>query len=227
MKTFLLTATYLVGIGELILAIFFWVTHSKNEIRKVMALLAFSTGMWVITSAIVSFADANQFVFFVLSLVYFFGVILMTALLHLALLFPYPLLRLDRLHAWLLYVPAIIFSFIAISTKTIVADYIVNVHISGNVVSGPLHALYNFYLLLLFILSLAIFLYRIRKTDGIHKRNLSIVFWSVLIGGSIPVWLDLIIPIVSHGLYDQSNYLIGNIATVIWLGATTYIITKK
>jgi len=48
MKTLLLTLTYLVGIGELILAGYFWKTHSGSEIRKVMGMLSMVTGLWVL-----------------------------------------------------------------------------------------------------------------------------------------------------------------------------------
>lgn len=192
-----------------------------------MSLLAFCTGMWVVTSALGAYVNPSAFTSFTLSLVYVFGALLITALLHLTIVFPYPFVRFDKLHAILLYLPAIIFSLIALVTKTIVKDYIVNPSIPGVIVSGPLHHLYNYFVLGFFLLSLMILFLRISRTDGIHRQNVKVVFWSIFLGGSLPVWVDLLIPNFFPQMYVQTNFLYGNIATVVWLGLTSYIVLKK
>lgn len=225
-KDILLTLTYLVGAGELALAVFFWVTHSKSEIRKVMALLSFSTGMWVVIGSLTTYTHPTSLIVFLVSTLYVFGVFLSTALVHLAIVFPFPLIRFDRLHSFLLYVPAILFSVIALSTRTIVSSYDVNPTIPGVVISGPLHHLFNYYILALFIICLALLLQKIIRTDGIHKKNATTVFWSILLGGGLPVWYDLLVPNL-FPQFTQSNYLYGDLATVIWLGITTFIVLQK
>lgn len=145
MKTLLLTLTYLVGIGELILAIYFWVTNSKNEIRKVMALLALSTGIWVITSGLTLCVSQTPITTFFMQLVFVSGALLITALLHLSLIFPNKLIQLDPLHGWLLYGPAIVFTLIMFVSDSIVMGFTGSVTDVGRIIPGPLYSLYNLY----------------------------------------------------------------------------------
>lgn len=225
MKTILLTLTYLVGAGELILAIYFWINHSKNEIRKVMSLLAFSTGMWVITSAMIAYRTGGDVTLLINGFVYTFGILLLTTLVYFALIFPFPLMRLDRFHKVLLYVPALIFSIIGFTTRAIELDYIANEKNAGEVVGGPLLPIYNNYLLLLFIISIGLLILQVRRNDGINRNNVRLVLWGVLIGGIPAVIIDLVISTYFPDYVP--NFLYGVLSSVIWFGTTTYIVLKK
>jgi len=225
-KEILLTATYLVGAGELILAIYFWVTNSKSEIRRVMAFVSFFAGMWVISSALSAYNNPTTFVLIALSLVYVFGAFLNTSFLHLAIIFPYPNFHFDRLHKFLMYIPALIFSVIAVSTKTIVESFNITPATPGIVISGPLHDIYNYFILINFILILGLLLYKANRTDGVNRRLILIVFFSIFLGGIFPIWFDVLVPSF-FPQFIQVNYLYGSIGTALWLGITTYIVSKK
>lgn len=225
MKTLLLTLTYAVGIGELILGVYFWVTHSKSEIRRVMALLAFSTGTWVILSAVTSYVPYTAIGRYEMASVYILGSLLLTALLHLTLIFPFPIMRLDKLHILLLYLPLAIFSYILLTTNLIVNSFIGNTNWAGTVIGGPLFDLYNIYSILLFIVSIGVLTNRLGKLDGIHKKNIQIFAWSVILGGLPGVIFYLLLPT----FYPQIvvNSLIGALSSAIWVGGTTYIVLRK
>lgn len=165
-KYILLSLTYLVGIGELILAIFFWVTRSGNEIRKVMALLAFSTGAWVITSAISSYRAQTPLTTFDTSLIFVFGVFLLSSLLHLVVIYPYPIYRFDWLHLVLFYTPATLFSVAAFIPKLILAGFTGGPQNPGVIFPGPLYNLYNVYLLVLFVIVVAVLINRRKNSTG-------------------------------------------------------------
>jgi len=224
-KTILLTLTYLVGAGELILAIYFWATHSKSEIRKVIALLAFSTGIWVVLSAATSYISYSSFGYLLMALVYIFGLILITTLLYLILIMPFPLLKFDKIHKLLMYFPVLIFGFMLIYSKTIIESFTGSATLVGKIIGGPLYGLYNFYLVLIFLTSVVLAFARIKKLDGIHKRNMVILIWSVILGGTPAIILYLIFPIVAPSI--NINDLIGVIPSFIWVGGVTYIALKK
>ncbi len=224
-KYILLTLTYLVGAGELVLAIFFWVTHSKSEIRKVMALLAFSTGMWVITSAMIAYKSGGNISLLINGFVYTFGILLLTTLIYLTLIFPFPLRRLDWLHKVLLYIPAIIFSVIGFTTRAIEVDYVANQKNAGVVVAGPLLPIYNNFLLFLYVLSIVLLIAQVRRNDGINRQNVKLVLWGVVIGGIPAVIIDLVIS--TYFPNNVPNFLYGVLSSVIWFGTTTYIVLKK
>ncbi len=222
MKTILLTATYLVGAGELALAIFFWVTHSKSEIRKVMALLAFSTSVWSITNAMTSYVNPSKLVDIALGLIFVAGVFIVTILIHFTLIFPFRLFLLDRLHFFLLYLPAFIFSLTASFTKTIVSSYMVALDNPGFVNKGPLFVLYEVYISVLFLTALMILSKRIKKLDGLHKKNTKIVFWSILVGGTPAIIFNLWF--VFFGILV--NPLVPVLFGLAWVGGTTWILLK-
>lgn len=223
-KNILLSLTYLVGIGELILATFFWVTHSKNEIRKVMALLAFSTGMWVILSAIFAYRVTDQTSLIISQIIYVFGVLLVTSFIHLSLIYPFPLVRLDRYHGVLLYLPALIFSVISVTSKAIIQSTTGDTNVAGDIVGGPVYPMYNAYLSIVYLLGIIFLVLQRRRMDGFHRRNLGIVIWSFILGGLPAVYLDLLTPFFH---LPNPNYLVGNLASGIWLGATAYIVLRK
>lgn len=224
MKTFLLIATYLVGIGELILAIYFWATNSRNEIRRVMALLAFATGVWVVLSAVNAYRMESSTALFINNLIYVFGALLVTAFLHFTIVYPYPRIRFDELHAALLYLPVSLFSIIALTTTTIVSRTVGSETHAGDVIGGPIFPIYNAYFALLFLVGLSMLIRKITVTDGTMRRDLKLVVFAFALGGLPAVYLDLVIPFFN---LSNPNFLIGNLATVIWLGMTTYIITRR
>jgi hypothetical protein len=110
MKELLLISCYIVAALEIALGVYFWVTNSGNEIRKAMVALSLFTGVWVFLSAFTSYKPYADHDYIYSALTYIFGVLLTTAILHLACVFPYKLFQVDRLHVFLGYIPAIIFS---------------------------------------------------------------------------------------------------------------------
>lgn len=219
----LVILTNLVGTGELVLAWFFWKTNSKNEIRRVMAFLALFTGLWVIATAMNSYST-SPLAEFRDKFTYTFGVLLVTALLDFSLVFPYPMRRIDRLHRIFMYLPAVIFSIIIFRGRDIVSHYFSSPTLSGQWIGGPLYWLYNVYLLGLYLAAMIILISKIKKTDGIHHRNLVIVVWSILLGGAPGIIFDVLMPL----LYNQAKYpLVGTLSSVFWLALTSYIILRK
>ncbi len=217
MKTLLLALTYLVGIGELILAIYFWATNSKSEIRRVMAILAFATAGWGITNAM-----TNSEYSLVGVLPFVFGALLLTAMVHFAIVFPYRKFTFDRLHVLGLYLPWAFFSYLLLWTRVVVADmYLVNN--AGYTTGGSIFPAFNFYLALLYFLGLGLIIWKLTKLEGVAKKNTMIIFFSLLIAG-LPGVFFAIFHFMENVPY---NYLYGPISSIVWLGATTYIVRKK
>ncbi len=223
MRIFLLTASYLVGAGELILAIYFWATNSKSEIRRVMALLSFITALWVLLGAGTSFVAESNLVTIELRFVYVLGIFLLTCLLHLSIVFPIKTFRFDSFHAVLLYIPAFVLGLFTLASDTIIKWWNVTPNTEGTSDYGSLFVFYNIYLLLLYVLTIALLNHKISATQGVLKRNAKLVFWSILLGGLPGVVVDLIFTI----LRINASGFYGTLSTVIWLGFTGYIIMRK
>lgn len=224
MKELLVILGYYVAIGEMILALYFWRTNSGSQIRRVLALLAFATSLWVLSIVSIAYAQSgigwdNQF-----KLAYVFGPLVTTALLHFSLVFPFPNVRLDRWHIILLYVPWIILTWMTLASDAIVSSFRSSPIFSGEWTEGKLFIPYAFVLAVSYMVAVIVMINKHHTLDGVHKNNLRIVILAVLIGGIPGMLVDVIIPIFT-GL-AQFPY-IGTLSTGIWLGAMSYIVMKK
>jgi hypothetical protein len=219
----LVIVTSLVGLAEIGFGLYFWKTNSRNAIRRIMALLAFSTGAWVLLSALTTYAPESSLANLGVELVYVFGAILVTSLLIFVVLYPYPIIQFDRFHLILLFLPVLFFSYaILFGSAVIVQTFVVPTEHVG-IVPGPLHGLYNTYIFILFVIALAVLFLRAKKLDRMYHRHARILFWSILIGGLPAVIIDLVFTSY-FGIFLSP--LIGTLSSVIWLGAVTWIVFK-
>lgn len=220
MKTILLTLTYAVGIGELILAGYFWVTNSKSEIRRVMALLAFSTGMWVLMNGLTSYTNSSIWIEYFLYALFVFGFGIVLLLVYLGLIYPYPIFALDRLHKILFVTIAAMYTYIAFFTKTIFTEYRIAPDNPGYLTPGPTFVFFQISITLCFFLAIYIFFYRLKRVDGPNKRNIKILLTTVLLGG---------VPAIALNMWAvffkiEANPLLAVIPSVCWVLGTLYII---
>ena len=216
-KTILLTLTYLVGIGDLILAIYFWVTNSKNEIRRVLGLAFFAVAMWGITNTQTRIEST-----FIGLLPYVFGPLALTSILHFSIIYPLRKFSFDKLHAGFLYIIWLLFSYLVIGTKTVIID-VFSRNGASYTTPGPLFFLFNIYLGILFVGTLIILVSKFKNLDGMYRQNVKIAFWSILIGGLPGIYFA-----VFHFAKDLPyNYLYGPIGTIIWPITTLYVVKRK
>lgn len=131
-----------IGVGELILAFFFWLTNSGNRIRWVMGLIAFSMGIWVILNVLTSYTNRTAFTDAIIPLLFLAIVVLLVAIVHFSLEFPYPMFRIDRLHILLLYLPATIFAYLLFFTHGIIRDYQLDRTSTGYVLPGDTYPVF-------------------------------------------------------------------------------------
>jgi hypothetical protein len=64
---------------------------------------------------------------------------------------------------------------------------------------------------------------KIRRFDGVSRRNALIVLIGIVIGGIPIVIIDLILTTI--GVYPNPS--IATALTAVWLGTTAYIVFKK
>lgn len=220
----LVLLTYITGLGEILLSAYFIKTNSGSEIRKVMALLCASTGLWVLLCAYEAYRPETVINHAINNLLFVAGLILLTTLLYLVIIFPYRMRYFDSLHVVMMYVPVILFTVILFGTKTIVVKTVADAQNVGITNPGPIYLIYNLYLIFLYLFSIGLLALRSTKLSGFQRRNVLIFLVSLLLGGLPAVAIDLFAPFI--GLY-QLNYLYGNLASVFWLGGVTYILTAK
>lgn len=224
MKEAAIILSYLLSAGILVLAAYFAKTNSGSPVRRAMALLSFSTGLWVLATTLGVYRVPDTLTYWTVRFTFVFGVLLVTALLLFCIEFPTPTFRLDRVHVFLAFVPVAIFSWILFATKQIFSNYVSGPAIQGIWEAGPLFSLYNVYLILLYVVSVTLLARKFSKVDGIFRNNLFIVFWSFLLGGAPGIINDLVLPFFTG---KAQMPFIGTMSTIAWLGLTSYILVKK
>lgn len=188
-----------------------------------MALLAFSTAAWAILNGLTSYVDPSATVTLFLKVLFVSGAVIVTSLVHLAILFPYKTFTFDKLHAVLLYFPAFILSLVAIFTSTIFSGYNVNSNIAGWPIPGPMFGVYQLVVSAFYFASVVLLFYKQRVVGGFQKNNARIFLLGVVLGGLPAISLNL-----WAVFYEISvNPLISVVFSVFWVGSTTYIILKK
>lgn len=223
MQTFLLTATYLIGLTELAFGLYFWKTNAGNQTRKVAGTLALSMSAWVLLNALTAYRNPSAFTDLALPFIYLSVIVFMIAMVHLALLFPIPLVRLDRLHVFLLYLPVAFFIQPVFGTQTIVQGYVVNPTISGYAIPGPLYPLFTTFVLTALLAAIILFIRQIVRTGGELRKKAITVFLSL----SIPVigGVGYNIPHELRGV--EYNSLVVPFLTSVWVALTSVIVLRK
>ncbi len=223
MKTLLLTLTYLVGAGELLLSGFFWKTNSGNTIRRIMSFFALVTGFWVISTAAASYNTSISGITWYRS-AHVFGPFLVTTLFVFATQFPVSTWRLDKLHYVFIYAPATLFSLIIMSSTEFLAGFTATSTDSGSWFGGSIYWLYSLLLLCFYLATVIVLVTKYRIVDGIHRKNLTIVFVSIVLGGFPAIVTDVLFSLFTN----EGRYaIVGSLMTVFWLGITSYIVLKK
>lgn len=224
MKEFLIWISYAIVAGALFLALFFLKTQSGSVIRRMMALLAASTGMWVLATTLGAYNANGDITNITSRWTYVFGLLMVTSLFLFSSQFPVASFRLDRWHLVFIGAATAAFSIFILSSSDIIASYSASPAEQGTWHGGSLYWLYNVYLFLFYFGSLIILLAKTNRTDGILRRNLQLVTTSIFLGGMPGVVNDLLLPLFTN---TARTPLIGTISTILWLGMTSYILVKK
>lgn len=223
MKTFLLVLTYFVGSSELVLGAYFWATNSNNEVRKLMSLMALSTGLWVITNGLASYTNPSVFINVIVDSIFVFAYIFSLSLVYFSFIYPYPIIKIDKLHKSLFLFVGIIYTYLAFFTNTIYSSYTITPSSPGTLNPGPLFIFFQISISITFITAIILLMLRYNKIDGSHKKNLAILITSIFIGGAPAIVLNMLYIIFS--IYVNPLYAV--IPSVLWVGGTSYILLRN
>lgn len=216
------TIATIIGIGELLLALYFWRTNSGSRIRWTVGLVALSMGMWVLLNVLTSYTERTALTDALVPILFFSVVILFLSILHLCLEFPYPMFRVDRLHILLLYAPAAIFAHVLFFTNGIVRDYQLDPSSPGYVIPGDFYPVFAGLIAIGLVASISLLIWKARRTEGVFRRNVLLVLCSFLIPGLPGLYFVL----TREAVGASYNSLITPIVSGVWLGITGYIVFR-
>lgn len=219
MKDILLISIYIVSSLEFLFGLYLLKTQSGSNVRKMASAIALTISIWVLLNAFVSYRDSSHTVLVFTQILYFVATLMIIEILHLSLIYPLPLFRLDRVLAFLLYVPLGLFTFLFFRTDQIIRNIVINRNIPGYIIPGESYQLFNGFVSLVFFLVILILLLQIKRSYG-HWRKTTII---LALGVFFPGLMTLILNVWNQASWINYNTLIAPILSIIWLFLMAYI----
>lgn len=218
-----------IALVELWLAIYFFRTNSGSLLRIYYAWFILGVFIWVFSVGLWKFVH-NFFPYpqyaisEIIDRTAFFGpVVLVTALLGISILFPYPIKRITKRATIFFTSIVIIFGLIIMMTDILLkpAEKTIGLRV---VEFASYYWVYASYFLLLWLASVVILVSKWLKSFGYNKWLLSRFLIGIIGSGIIGVFTNLILPF----FFDNDGlWWAGPSASLIWLAVTTHIIRKQ
>lgn len=220
----------IIGLIELGLAIFFLATHSGDRVRRYFALFAFGTAMWVLGVGIAELLHYSQTLqnngveLASLRFAFWGPIIVMSALLMISWLFPYPIYKYEGPTKAVVLFPILLFGLLIMFTGSIVAG-IQYSSISYEVVEyGSVYPYFILFIVAYYLWSLITLILKRSKVNGVQKTLLTQFLVGVIGSGIVGVFTNGLMPLLFN---NQSLWYLGPEASIIWLGITSYVLLKK
>jgi len=209
---------------ELILGLYLFFRHPKNHITISYFLFILGVVIWVLSNGFAILEQTRNINWW--KMTYIGGALLASSFVYFAMAFPYSRKEISKLKIIGLYLPIVYFIIIIFSTKLIVeglATYDVWI---TNVTLGPLYHLYVLFVVIFLIWGTVLLLAKFKISDGIHRWQLKLMLWGIIISALFAITSDLIIPFFSE--YYLVHYpWVGSAFSLVWLSFTSYIVFKR
>ena len=209
-----------IAIIEFVLGIFF-LTRYKNQQST------FWFGLFCIGSAIYVGSNGMGFVSNTFSIgekMSWLGGMIATAMfLPFSTSFPFPQKNFRELIPWALWPVAIFSTGLIFSDVFIVGRGITQFTPGYMTQPGQLFWFMSAVLVLYWTWSLANLFRTFKKSDGIFKKNLSLILFGILVSLVFSIFFDIVLPLVTVNTFGY----VGSVMTSVWLGMTSYILIKK
>lgn len=219
----------IIALVELWLAIYFFRTNSGSLLRIYYAwfvlgvfVWVFSVGLWKLIHYF--FPYPQHTISELIDRMAFCGpVILVTALLAISILFPYPIRRITKKSVASFIAIVVIFCLLLLMSDVFLIP--AETRIGLRVVEfASYYWVYASYFLLLWLASVAILVSRWLRSSGYNKWLLSRFLIGIIGSGVIGVFTNLVLPF----FFDNDGlWWAGPSASLIWLAVTTHIIRKQ
>lgn len=202
--------------------LFFIYGKGKKNINNISygAVISFVV-LWTISMFIYR-GVTEEYVLFWCKMLYVNATLVSSSFLFFTYIFPYGLLRLDHIKTALIFFPNIMLVFLTFFSNQIIESVLIQ-HVGENtIIFGDLYLIYVLYILIYFFLGFWNLFNSYRQSSGIHRTQLWYVFIGFFVAANIAFTTNLVMP--WRG--DTSLNWVGQVATIIWVGFTTYAILR-
>ncbi len=209
-----------IAVAELYLGVWFLIRYQKSPATVFFGLFAIGSAIYVAANGLGYVLDN----LFIGDKIGWAGGVIATAC-FLPFSLSYPISRHSWRELWQLALwPVAIFVPAVLLTNAVVQRQATYHYAEGYKTSpGELFGLLLTFVGVYWIWSVTSLIVHRRKSDGSHRRNLSVVLGGVLASLAVTTAFDIILPLVTKSHFGY----IGSLFTSFWVGATGYIILKK
>jgi len=208
------------GVINLIMSIIIFSRGVKNKINLYFGLLTLFNFLWAGGLIFINLGINYEVTRFFAALVYPIALMVVVTLLYFIIYFPYQTFKLKAIYSNIIAFIVVVFSIFCIGGyKIFVSDVLLNpkVVIYYEFLS---YTIYSVVLVILMVVSIAILISKIKKAEGIFKRQLQLILVAVIIGTSVGAYFHLFLMYL-HVL--DYNYL-GPLFTLFINGVVFYFI---
>ncbi|MFH0952585.1 MAG: histidine kinase N-terminal 7TM domain-containing protein [Patescibacteria group bacterium] len=216
---------FLIAIGLVEVFLGFWLVYryQRTAVNSWYIAFVFSVGLWVLANAgIYFYVDALETAQLFNELTWLAGVLIAFTFLFFSFYFPISLKPVRRYYYLLIFVPLVLFIYLIFFSKLFITGMI----FEGNnqkFFTGSLFFLFPVYFLVYLIWGIINLGRKLKRTDGVHVRQLKLFLTGILISSVFIIVFDMIYP-----LFGKAVPLgLGPEFSIVWLGYTTYIILKR
>jgi hypothetical protein len=211
----------IVGLLELVFAIYLFTRYEKSKSITFFALFALSVSGWVLANSFGIFIP--QGIFDVIGRMSFLFSSFIFPLLYLFILeHPYPVTNVHSRFIFFTFLPSVIISLIIFFSNSIVQGFIQVSY--GETIYGNLFPCFSLFIICWFLLILAEMFYKRRKLDHLHRWQMSLLLIAIVISGIFGITFTILLPSVFN---IRFAYWLGPASSVIWLGFMWVIIRRK
>ncbi|MFH2097410.1 MAG: histidine kinase N-terminal 7TM domain-containing protein [bacterium] len=212
-----------VGVLDLIFAIYLFNRYQKTASIIFFGFFALFVSLWVLSNAFgLVFEPGSSLVEYIWRTAFVSAVLLFPFLYLFVLSYPLPPFQINWRLILFALSPAIIMSVLIYSTDSFIIGF-ANSRF-GTTEFGSAYVFYTWFIILIYILILVEMINKVRRLDGLHKKQMQYFLYAILIAGVIGILFNLVLPY----FFDlEVNYWIGPASSIIWLGFMLYVIRRR
>ncbi len=196
--------------------------NRKSHINLSFALLFFFAGLWSVGLGLFIISNNLDYAVVYAVLYYIAAILIAPTFYYFSLVYPFPSLKIDKRKIFLLYIPALIL-IILIVAPSVLINHAEKTDSGNIIILNEAYYLYVAVFLAYIINSFVILFKKLRTSEGVNKIQLQYISIGFIIGFSIGVTFNLILPLIGN----YQLIWMGPYSAFFVLASILYLITKK
>ncbi|MFA5776817.1 MAG: histidine kinase N-terminal 7TM domain-containing protein, partial [Patescibacteria group bacterium] len=192
----------------------------QSKANRAFSVINFSIAIWTTSIFLYWYTSEPGFALWCSKMAYASTSFIPGFLLYFSLVFPSQEKPISRATKTIIFGPIILMLILDLSNQ--IVQGVEKVSWGLNLVPGPFYVVYTIYFLCYMLAALAKLIMKYRRVGGREKQQIAYVFFGFLIGSSLPIVTNLILPSIGNTSFTAT----GPSFSIVLTAFITYAITK-